>query len=198
MPAGLLGPQRCRREIGEGLADARFRPRRAAGSANPSRAWARTPASPLRPSLAGPRAARSRPVSRSSLVARLGRDRPAPCAAAAARPLPPTASSRENSMRSPRSGRSSRRRSAAPSPSPSRCSVAFDGPRAFALAPVGIVEHCQQALGDPLAATRPPRPRLPAAPARAPGSGPPTVGTANRAGWMKANSSSRSSPHRSG
>ena len=71
------------------------------------------------------------------------------------------------------------------------------GPRPFALAPVAVGEHGQQrsaispsaaAASASLAGGSSPTARL----------SPATVGTANLAGWMKANSSSRSSPLKSG
>ena len=119
-----------------------------------------------------PSRASARPVSRSSLRARLGgidahRARRRPLAGFL--PL----RSRENSIRSPCSGRSSRAPTSGAQPQPSRCSVAFEVHAPFALAPVGIPKRRQQPLGDRAAAPPPPPPRSPAARARPPGSAPP-------------------------
>ena len=76
---------------------------------------------------------------------------------------------RENSIRSPRSGRSSRaadqRRPAPAEPVQRR----IGGPRAFALGPVRSSERREQRARRSRAATPPPRPRSPAARARARG-----------------------------
>ena len=73
------------------------------------------------------------------------------------RPFAPTSShcsSRANSIRSPRSGRSSRAPINGAQLQPSRWSVAFDGPRALALAPVRIGEHREQPPGNCLERSR--------------------------------------------
>ena len=97
-------------------------------------------------------------------------------------------------MRSPRSGRSSRAPISGAQPQPSRCSVAFAVHAPSRSRQSGSSKRREQPLGDRAAAPPPLRPRSPAAPSPSARLSPAAVGTAKRAGWTKANSSSRSRP----
>ena len=137
--ARLLGPQRRRREIGERLAD----PGAGLGEQQVgrvlARASARRPGHRLghRPLALARLGAAGQPVEP---CARIGRDRRNTVRGGGRSAASSHCFRREKSIRSPRSGRSSRAPINGAQPQPSRCKRRVRRPRAFALAPVGIVE----------------------------------------------------------
>jgi hypothetical protein len=196
VPPRALGPQRRRREIGQRLADpgpglgeqhVGLALRRRFGREHPRRA---------RPSRAGPRAARPRPVSSASRSRASPDRRSTPSAAAAARRLLPLRQAREQH---PLAALGPLSRAPTAAPSPSRAGAASRSrstrPRARASRDPPASRAAPRRSREQPA---PPRRRSPAARSPSARPAPATVGTAKRAGWTKANSSSRSSPDTSG